>query len=142
MLVLIGLLLLLDLGHSEGGALPVLSSGAGQSAIVTLSVPAVVSTTPSSGAVVEPGPFELSVSFDTAMQAGSYSFVRSSGEAFPTCDTRPALSSDRRTFTLRCEALPDTQYEVWFNRPPYMNFKSERGVPATPSRLLFRTHRR
>ena len=50
----------------------------------------------------------------------------------------PVQSSDQRTFTLACTVEPDTSYEVWFNSPPYMNFKGMDGTPAIPFQLKFR----
>jgi DNA-binding CsgD family transcriptional regulator len=104
--------------------------------------PRVVATSPASGSVIPPGPFLLSVTFDRPMLAGNYSFVQTSAETYPQCELRPTLSRDARTYTLRCIALAGRDYEIWFNRPPYMNFKGLDRVPALPFQLLFRTGRR
>lgn len=105
--------------------------------------PRVVATSPATGSAIRPGPFVLSVTFDRPMRAGNYSFVQVSAETYPDCGgSRPTQSSDGRTFTLRCTARPGRRYEVWFNSPPYMNFRSVDGVPAQPHRLLFRTRGR
>ena len=117
-----------------------LSSGV-EGADVAQNVPAdqpmVVTTTPAVGEKISPGPFLLSATFDRPMMDGSYSFVQVSKDTFPECKGRPTRSPDGRTFTLRCNARVGRQYEVWFNRPPYLNFKSIRGAPAKPSRLKF-----
>lgn len=110
------------------------ADGAAQSTDAT---PQVVRTLPAGGATIAPGPFTLSVTFDRAMAADSYSFVRVAAETYPDCDQAPQLSRDRRTVSLSCHARPGARYELWFNRPPYMNFRSERGVSAAPYRLTF-----
>lgn len=138
LLLLVALLLVDALGPKKPASFPVLSSQPGQAPIITLPVPQVVSSTPASGAIIAPGAFELSVTFDASMGPNSYSFVKAAGELHPNCGTQPSQSSDGRTFRLRCVAHPNRQYEVWFNRPPYMNFKSADGVPAKPFRLRFR----
>ena len=100
--------------------------------------PKVVATNPSDGAAIAPGPFVLAVTFDRPMLDGDYSFVQVSPETYPNCEPRPQLSADARTFTLPCTARAGQSYEVWFNRPPYMNFKSPSGMSAQPYQLRFR----
>ena len=100
--------------------------------------PKVVATTPSVESIIRPGAFTLAVTFDKPMIDGNYSFVQVSPETFPKCEPRPQLSPDARTFTLRCMAEPNHRYELWFNRSPYMNFKSLSGAPAQPYQLKFR----
>lgn len=104
--------------------------------------PRVVLTSPRPGSVIGPGPFTLSVTFDQPMMERSYSFVQKAAETYPQCPPRAALSPDGRTYTIRCTSLPGHRYEVWFNSPPYMSFKSLSGVPAQPFQLLFRTRAR
>lgn len=104
---------------------------------VAVEQPTVVTTTPAAGAKISPGPFLLSATFDRPMMDGSYSFVQVSKNTYPDCKGQPARSRDGRTFTLRCTARAGRKYEVWFNRAPYMNFKSIRGAPAKPIRLTF-----
>ena len=103
--------------------------------------PRVVSTHPAGGARIGPGPFTLSVTFDRPMRGDGYSFVRKSRDSYPQCDGRPALSHDRRTFSLRCSAVAGRNYEIWFNSEPNMNFRSAEGVPAEPAQLLFKVRR-
>jgi len=104
--------------------------------------PTVVRTSPSENAVIAPGPLTLSVTFDQPMSDCSFSFVQKSTETFPHCDFPAELSSDKRTFTVRCTVQRNRNYEIWFNSPPYMNFKGANGVPAQPHQLLFRTRTR
>jgi hypothetical protein len=104
--------------------------------------PTVVLTNPSADAVIAPGPFTLSVTFDQPMAEGSFSFVQKSSETFPNCAFPAVLSSDKRTFMVRCTAEPGRSYEIWFNSPPYMNFKGVNGTPAQPHQLLFRVKAR
>jgi DNA-binding CsgD family transcriptional regulator len=104
--------------------------------------PKVISTSPASGAVIAPGRFLLSVTFDQRMQPGSYSYTRTSPETYPDCAAEPILSADGRTYTLQCAAVAGRQYEIWFNRPPYMNFRGANGQSSEPHRLVFRTRGR
>ncbi len=99
----------------------------------------VVQTTPANGATIAPGPFLLSVTYDRPMMADAMSYVQVSPETFPDCIFKPTLSKDRRTFSVRCNAKASRLYEIWLNRPPYMNFREENGRSATPYRLRFRT---
>jgi hypothetical protein len=73
------------------------------------------------------------------MMDGSYSYAQTSAETYPDCAPRPALSRDARTFTLRCTAAAGRHYEIWFNRPPYLNFRGTNGISSEPFQLLFRT---
>jgi DNA-binding CsgD family transcriptional regulator len=104
--------------------------------------PMVVRTNPSANAVIAPGPFTMSVTFDQPMADGSFSFVQKAKETFPNCAFPAQLSADKRTFTVRCTAEPGRSYEIWFNSPPYMNFKGVNGIPAQPHQLLFRAKAR
>ncbi len=101
--------------------------------------PRVVRTSPAANALVAPGALTLSVTFDQPMANGSFSFVQKARDSFPECAFPAQLSHDRRTFTVRCNVEPGRNYEIWFNSPPYMNFKSPNGVPSEPHQLLFRT---
>lgn len=104
--------------------------------------PRVVATSPVRGATIAPGPFLLTVTFDQPMTDGSYSYTRSSPETYPDCAYPPRLSRDGRTFTARCTAAADRHYEIWFNRPPYMNFRGLNGLSSEPYQLLFGTRHR
>lgn len=101
--------------------------------------PIVVSTSPADGSIIAPGPFDLTVTFDRAMLEGSYSFVQVSPETFPDCTPGATLSADGMSYTMLCTATAGREYEVWFNRPPYMNFKSIDGISAQPHRIRFRS---
>lgn len=100
-------------------------------------IPRVVHTSPSAGAVVRPGRFTLSVTFDQPMTAGSFSYVQKSADTFPKCAFPARLSADGRTFTTECEVTAGRDYEIWFNSPPYLNFKSINGTPAEAHQLQF-----
>lgn len=106
------------------------------------SAPKVVRTNPSANAVIAPGSLVLSVTFSHPMAVGSFSFVQKSKDTFPACAFPAQLSADQRTFTVRCSTEPGRHYEIWFNSPPYMNFKGTNGVPAEPHQLLFSTKAR
>ena len=99
--------------------------------------PRVLATMPAQGAVVRPGPFQLTVTFDRPMARRSWSFVQSTPGTYPNCARTPAQSADGRTFTLRCVARAGRRYEIWFNRGRFANFRAADGVPAAPYRLRF-----
>lgn len=100
--------------------------------------PQVVATTPAQNGVVKAGRFTLTVLFDRPMAAGSYSFVQNGADSYPDCPGKPVQSKDQRAFTLTCTAVAGRQYEIWFNRGRFQNFRSTDGVPATPYQLRFR----
>ena len=105
--------------------------------------PHVVRTYPAPGAEVPPGRLKLSVTFDRPMRPGNFSFVRKDAATYPDCGQNvPAQSADGKTFSLDCTVKPGRSYEVWFNSPPYMNFKDVDGTPAVPFQLRFRTRNR
>jgi len=114
----------------------------GSSPVAPAAPPRVISTSPASGAVIPPGPFLLRVTFDQRMQEGSYSYTRTSPETYPDCSSHPSLSDDGRTYTLQCTAVAGRRYEIWFNRPPYQNFRGVNGLSSVPHQLLFRTRGR
>jgi hypothetical protein len=123
-------------------ALTAVFGGRGANAGPPVGPPRVVSTSPSAGAVIAPGAFTLSVTFDQPMLDGSMSYVHKAIETNLDCAFPAHLSKDGRTFTVGCKVEPSHHYEIWFNSPPYMNFKSINGVPAEPYQLLFRTKAR
>ncbi|MCU6453554.1 Ig-like domain-containing protein [Sphingomonas sp. A2-49] len=102
--------------------------------------PKVISTFPTQGAIITPGPIKLSVTFDRPMRQRSYSFVQKSAETYPDCGTnQPVQSNNGKTFTLTCKVKAGHRYEVWFNNPPYLHFAGENGDPAVPFGLSFQT---
>ena len=109
----------------------------GEPSEAAMTAPNVVSTIPADGSTILSGAFDLTVLFDRPMLEGSYSFVQVSSETFPDCRPGARMSADRRSYTMRCTATSGRNYEVWFNRPPYLNFKSTNGVSAQPHRIRF-----
>ena len=110
----------------------------GESSEAAMTAPNVVSTSPADGSTISSGPFDLTIRFDRPMLEGSYSFVQISPETFPDCRPGAQMSPDRRSYTMRCTVAAGRDYEVWFNRPPYVNFKSTNGVSAQPHRIRFK----
>ena len=110
----------------------------GDSSKAATTAPKVISTSPADGSTISSGPFDLTVRFDRPMLEGSYSFVQISPETFPDCRPGARMSPDKRSYTMRCTAVAGRDYEVWFNRPPYMNFKFTNGVSAQPYRIRFK----
>jgi DNA-binding CsgD family transcriptional regulator len=105
------------------------------------SAPKIVATNPKQGATIKPGTLLLSVTYDRAMQPGSYSFAGNPQLAPENC-AKPEQSKDGRTYSMRCTVSAGRQYEMWFNRAVYKNFKSLEGISADPYRLVFKVSAR
>lgn len=103
----------------------------------TAGPPRVVAVSPAQNARIAPGTFTLRVTFDQPMRDRSWSFVQVSRATYPDCDGRPVRSADGRSFSMQCRAQAGRSYEIWFNRAPYLNFKSAAGAPAQPFGLRF-----
>jgi len=100
--------------------------------------PKVTRTVPAEGAVIGPGRFTLEVTFDRPMLPQAYSFVRSDEGLYPECPSPPRLSADGRTYSLECIARQPGTYVMYFNRPPYGNFReAETQISAESARLEF-----
>jgi DNA-binding CsgD family transcriptional regulator len=110
---------------------------AGQQA-TPASAPKVVRTVPAQGARIGPGRLTIEVTFDRPMLPQAYSFVRSDEGLYPDCPSSPRLSADGRTYSLDCIARQPGKYVMYFNRPPYMNFREAKTqTSAEPARLEF-----
>lgn len=99
--------------------------------------PKVTASTPANGAMIRPGPFVLSVTFDRPMRRDGFSFATGPERRFPNCEGTPSVSPDGRTFALRCTAQPGQRYVIWANHGRFMNFRSAEGVSAPPTRIGF-----
>ncbi len=98
----------------------------------------VVSTYPVNGSQIKPGPYKLTVRFDRPMAPDSFSFVQVDRATYPECSGKPEQSTDGKNYTLNCIARAGKRHEIWFNRTPYMNFRSKADAqPASPYRLQF-----
>jgi Bacterial Ig-like domain len=102
--------------------------------------PRVVETFPTHGAMdVDPATSEIRVTFDKEMCDGCWSWVRSSGEAFPGSTGDAHYLEDMKTCVMPVKLEPGTKYVVWFNTANYQNFKDREGRPAVPTLLSFTT---
>lgn len=102
--------------------------------------PKVIAVQPAPGARLAAGPVTLSVTFDRAMRADSYSFVTVDAGTYPDCAAKPRQSADGRTFLLDCTAAPGQSYAVGINGGRFWNFvDAQTGVPAEPALLRFVT---
>lgn len=102
--------------------------------------PRVIATSPANGATLTPGSIVLSVTFDRPMRQGSASFTAPVGPAaFPECDGLPVLSTDHRTYSMRCSVQPGRSYVVGFNTPPFGNFiAADSALAAQAATVRFR----
>jgi RNA polymerase sigma-70 factor (ECF subfamily) len=104
--------------------------------------PRVVETFPANGATdVDPATAEIRVTFDKEMSDGSWSWVKSSPEAFPESTGDVHYLADGKTCVMPVKLEPGTKYVVWFNTANYQNFKDREGRPAVPHLLTFTTHK-
>lgn len=111
----------------------------GESAGPAIVTPRVVLTSPAEGAVIEPGPFEVAVTFNRPMAPNSYAFSRSDEGAHPECTGQPQLSADGRTYAFQCLASAGARYVIHLNRPPHIGFvDAETRTPASEARLEFK----
>lgn len=102
------------------------------------SAPRVVRTVPAGGAKIAPGNFTVEITFDRPMLPQAYSLVRSDEGLYPECPSPPRLSADGRTYSLECVVHQPGRYVMYFNRPPYVNFRDARTrVSADQARLEF-----
>jgi hypothetical protein len=102
--------------------------------------PRVVETFPANGATdVDPATDEIRVTFDKEMSDGSWSWVKSSPEAFPESTGDVHYLADGTTCVMPVKLKPGTKYVVWFNTANYQNFKDREGRPAVPHLLTFTT---
>lgn len=105
------------------------------------SPPRVVAVSPAQGALIAPGPFTLTVTYDRPMRDKSWSFVKVSDDSYPDCPGRPVQSADGRSFSLDCNAVAGKRYHIWFNRGDYRNFRAPDGTSAVPFGLRFAVRR-
>jgi len=102
--------------------------------------PRVVDTFPANEALdVDPSVGEIRVTFDKEMSDRSWSWVRSSPEAFPESTGDIHYLDDRKTCVMPVKLETGTKYVVWFNTSRYQNFKDRDGRPAVPYLLTFTT---
>ena len=102
--------------------------------------PSVVSTVPANGATdVDPALGELSVTFSSEMEDGSWSWCMSDQGVFPSLAGDPSYTPDMRTNVLPVELQPGTTYVMWIKCDNFMNFRDTQGNPATPMRYSFTT---
>lgn len=109
---------------------------------LTLAVarPVVVKTSPEAGADgVEPNRTEIRVTFSKNMQDGSWSWCPLGRETYPGTGGTPKYLEDKRTCTLPVKLQPGKTYAVWINSEKFYDFKDERGQPAVPYLLVFKT---
>jgi hypothetical protein len=71
------------------------------------------------------------------MRRDSYSFTTSDAGTFPDCETKPEVSADARTFTLRCTVAAGTIYAVGVNDGQFRNFVGVDGTPARSRVIRF-----
>jgi Bacterial Ig-like domain len=122
------------------GAAPAAASQAPEITAWETDRPRVVETFPAEGATdVDPNTSEIRVTFDKTMADKSWSWVRSSPEAFPESAGDVHYLEDGKTCVMPVKLQPGTKYVVWFNSAKYQNFKDREGRPATPYLLTFTT---
>jgi beta-lactamase regulating signal transducer with metallopeptidase domain len=101
--------------------------------------PNIVGTSPAVGAKdVDPGLAEITVTFDQDMSAG-YSWTGGGADYPPAPEGQKAQWRDKRTCVLPVKLETGHYYRVGINSTSYHGFRSEAGVPVTPSAIYFTT---
>ncbi len=101
--------------------------------------PVVTGSTPATYADdVSPMLKQVTVTFDQAMQDGSWSWT-GEGETYPDTTGHPNYDAGRTVCTLPVKLEPGTVYRVGINGPSRQDFKSVKGVPAPRHVLVFAT---
>ena len=102
--------------------------------------PKVVSTYPVDGSTIDPGPFELEVTFDRPM-AWQVSILSPSAlnSEHLGCIGRDRVthSADRKSFKVQCEAVANSEYAIAFGDPQNGYFVDDDWIPAVPYVLSF-----
>lgn len=101
--------------------------------------PSVTSSSPSPLATdVDPETPEISVTFDRPMMKFSWSWV-GGGEHFPETTGEPRYDKSRRTCTLPVKLKAGHWYWIGINSEKFVNFQTEKHIPARPYVILFAT---
>jgi hypothetical protein len=104
--------------------------------------PKVLSMIPPNGATdVDPDLTVITIVFDRAMSAGSWSVV-GGGPHFPETTGRPSYDEDRRVFSLPVNLKPSWTYRFMLNSSKYTAFRSADGTPLEPVEVTFTTRAR
>jgi DNA-binding CsgD family transcriptional regulator len=101
-------------------------------------VPKVVETFPAHGSQIEPGPFEMRITFDRPMM-GQISIWRP-GEPINLVQMSCGdveQSEDLHSFAQVCEAVPGAQHIVFFGHATIPMFRAVNGAEAEPYVLSF-----
>ncbi len=100
--------------------------------------PRIVELSPEPGATdVDPNLRFIRVKFDQDMTEGSHSWC-GGGDTFPQMRGAPYWE-DRRTAVLPVQLELDHQYELGINCPAAQGFRNQKGEPAKPRPLKFKT---
>ncbi len=116
-------------------AAAVLSAAAPQSA------PSVVDTWPANGATVSPGETTIRITFSEPMARDGMSLTVAGAAEFPKPTSPPQFSADGLSLSFKASLQPGKTYGIGVNGPSHKNFRSDKGVPATPAVVIFKTHR-
>jgi Domain of unknown function (DUF4932) len=99
--------------------------------------PKLVSSEPTDGAEVAPGPFVIVLRFDRPMRRGTYS-VTGAKEDVPAGLALGAVSEDARTWEFRGTAEPGRTYRIGLNGGRFDGFKADDGTPLAPRMITIR----
>jgi RNA polymerase sigma-70 factor (ECF subfamily) len=102
--------------------------------------PVVIATIPSAGdGVVDPKLQAIKIVFSKPMRVDSWSLVMRDKASFPKIAGQVGFQKDRRTFIAPVVLEPGKEYVVWINSSRHQNFRDQKGRPALPYLLNFRT---
>ena len=102
--------------------------------------PVVIKTVPEAGTTnVQPGEFEIQVTFSKPMQDQSWSWSSAWQDSTPEFVGKPKYDDDHKTCTVTVKLEPNKTYGFWLNSENYHNFRDANGRPAVPYLLVFKT---
>jgi RNA polymerase sigma-70 factor (ECF subfamily) len=122
------------------GSMQLLAVAADQSPDVDSVPPVVVSTSPAAGSKdVAPGVVEIKVKFSKPMTDKSWSWSSAWKDSEPKMVEKPKYESDKQTCVLKVQLEPGKTYGYWINSQNFHGFQDEKGRPAVPYLLVFKT---
>jgi RNA polymerase sigma factor (sigma-70 family) len=102
--------------------------------------PVVISVDPPLGAVdVDPGLREIRVTFSKEMNDRSWSWTEGTTYAVPKTDGEIHFATDQRTCVMPVKLEPGKTYALGINSERFHGFRDQRGQPALPYLVVFRT---
>lgn len=102
--------------------------------------PVVVKTVPEAGTKdVQPGEFEIRITFSKEMKDKSWSWSTAWQNSAPESVGKPHYDDDQKTCVMKVKLEPNKTYGFWLNSQQFHGFQDTHGHPAVPYLLVFQT---